>query len=201
MPQRKFALERGGPRRLRVKWGWGSSGVKVFLDDMEVPPAGPHQGDYRLPDGTWVHVDVDAQQSSVDVLRDGQFLPGSRFDPFQQLAVTYVILLGLGVLHAVLAWLPIDSVLPPDIHIPLRSVSLGLAFGYAFLGFAVSKRSKPAMFAAISLFTVEAVCIGFVGLAFAGRKLIIGALLATAAGLIQGLDALREIEISEQPPA
>jgi len=40
-----------------------------------------------------------------------------------------------------------------------------------------------------------------VGLAFAPRKLIIYALLAIAAGLIQGLDALREIEISERPPA
>jgi hypothetical protein len=69
------------------------------------------------------------------------------------------------------------------------------------LGFAVSQRSKAAMFVAISLFTVEGVCVGFVGLAFARRKLIIYALLAIAAGLIQGLDALRDIEISERPPA
>jgi len=198
MPQRKFALERGGPRRLQVKWG--GSGVKVLLDDMEVPRAGPHRGDYRLPDGSWIHVDVDAAQSTIDVLRDGQFLPGTRFDPFHQLAVTFCILYGLSALHAVLAWLPIDSVLPPDVHIPLRSVSLGLAVAYAVLGFAVSKRSKAAMFAAISLFAVEGLCVGFGGIELASRKLIIYALLAIAAGLLQGLDALREIEISERQP-
>jgi hypothetical protein len=70
----------------------------------------------------------------------------------------------------------------------------------AILGFAVSKRSKAAMFAAIALFAVEGLCAGFGGLAFASRRLIIYTLLAIAAGLLQGLDALREIEISERQP-
>ena len=57
-----------------------------------------------------------------------------------------------------------------DVHIPLRSVSLGLAIAYAVLGFAVSKRSKAAMFAAISLFAVEGLCAGFGGLAFISER-------------------------------
>lgn len=57
----------------------------------------------------------------------------------------YCILYGLSALHAILAWLPIDSVLPPDVRTLRCSVSLGLAVAYA-LGFAFSQRSKAAMF-------------------------------------------------------
>lgn len=196
MPKRRFALERGGPRRLQVQWG--HKGLKVFLDGLEVPPSGPHRGDYRLPDGSWIHVDMDAQSSTVDVLRDGQFLPGTRFDPFYQVTIAYAIVLALAGLHAVLAFLPFEQWIPEAAGLPLKTIAWALAAVFALLGLAARQRSKAALMAAIALFSIEGIVFAFMALAFPGRRLIIYGLLAVAAGLIQGLDGIREIEVSEK---
>jgi len=199
MPQRRFALERGGPRRLRVQWG--REGLKVFLDELEVPPAGPHPNDYRLPDGSWVHVDVDPRFSTVDVLRDGDFLPGTRFDPFHQLAVAYGILFALAALHAVLIVVPLERVMPAALGRSLGPFCVALAALYALLGWGVLLRSKAALIGGITLFVAEGVVFGTVALAFPARRLVIYALLAVGAGLLQGLDALRVLALSEKSPA
>jgi hypothetical protein len=196
MPKRKFALERGGPRRLQVQWG--HRGLKVFLDGLEVPPSG--RNDYRLHDGSWVHVDVDAE-GAVDVLRDGQFLPGTRFDPFYQVLVASAIVLALAALHLALAFLPLAQWLPEAAGLPLKAIAWVCAILYALLGLAARQSSKAALMAAIALFSIEGFIFVIVTPAFSGRRLIFYGLLAVLAGLIQGIDGLREIEISEKGPA
>jgi len=199
MPKRRFALERGGPRRLQVQWG--RTGVKVFLDGLEVPPSGSHRNDYRLPDGSWVHVDVDAQSSTVDVLRDGQFLPGTRFDPFYQATIAWAIVLGLAAVNVVLAFLPFEQWIPEAAGLPLKTIAWALAAVFALLGLAARQRSKAALMAAIALFSIEGIVFAFVTMQFPGKRAAIYCLLAIGAGLIQGLDGIREIEISEKGPA
>jgi hypothetical protein len=169
------------------------------LDGLEVPPSG--RNDYRLPDGSWVHVDVDYQSNTVDVLRDGQFLPGTRFDPFYQVTIAYAIVLALAVVNAALSFLPLDRWLPDAAGLPVKTIAWALAAAFAFLGLAARQRSKIALMAAIALFGIEGILFVLVAVAFPARKLVIYGLLAIAAGLIQGLDGIREIESSEKGPA
>jgi hypothetical protein len=132
MPKRRFALERGGPRRPLIQGG--HTGLKVFLDGLEVPPSGSHRNDYRLPDGSWVHVDVDSQSSTVDVLRDGQFLPGTRFDPFHQVTIAWAIVMALAAANAALAFLPLDQWIPETAGLPVKTIAWTLAAAFADLG-------------------------------------------------------------------
>jgi hypothetical protein len=144
---------------------------------------------------------VDYQSNTVDVLRDGQFLPGTRFDPFHQVTIACAIVLAIAAANVALAFLPLDQWLPEAAGLPVKTIAWALAAAFAALGLAARQRSKIALMAAIALFVIEGLAFAFVTPMFPGKRVSIYALIGIGAGLIQGLDGIREIEISEKGPA
>ena len=105
VPTRRFAIDRGAAKRLSISWERGGRTLRVFLDGLELPSTMPAGNDFRLPDGRPLAVDVDAASGTVDVICDGDFLPGTRFDPHHQLLLAYVTLFLVGTLHIAVAFL------------------------------------------------------------------------------------------------
>src|SRR5512138_1146217 len=92
MPKRKFALERGGPKQLRVSWRRGLRDFEVALDGAgawRLEPAAVRAGAaVTLPGGATLRVQwVKRRWWSIgfrDALRlerDGVPVPGSDLDP------------------------------------------------------------------------------------------------------------------------
>ncbi len=91
MATRKLALERGGPRRLRIRWGWRMREIEVSLDGQawKLDRAGLLAGtSVTIPDGSrlfvrrlrrrWWSV---ALRDDLVVELDGVPVPGSDGDP------------------------------------------------------------------------------------------------------------------------
>lgn len=93
MARRRFALERGGAKRLEVRWRWPRRDARVSLDGAPLGPpldraAFVRGGTFALPDGAalrvrwakpaWWSVGLGAE---LQVERQGVPLPGSDGDP------------------------------------------------------------------------------------------------------------------------
>src|SRR6185436_19043277 len=112
MPVRRFAIDRGEPKRLTVKWSVGGRSAEVLLDGNPLVPIEPGGLRYRLPDGRPLAVSIEAETGNLDVIRDGEFLPGTRFDPHHQVFLAYATLFALAALHCLVPLLPLERVLP-----------------------------------------------------------------------------------------
>jgi len=197
MPRRSYALARGESKRLKVQWDrYGRT--RVFLDSNELAPASSSPPRYRLPDGSVLALHVD--EGGLDILRDGERLPGSRFDPQHQLFVAVSVLLAVAVLHFVVQWIPLKQWLPRDF--PLNDYwgwapAVGLA--YLVLGFLLYYRSRAALYTAMTLSFVEASALMTLYLMYAHDahvKLAL-AMFAPFAMLFVGNDALDQLKPRE----
>lgn len=91
MASRSYALERGGPKVLRLTWGRGLRDFEVALGDrrLRLDPAAVRAGtSATLPDGSALHVRYArrsfwsiAFRDDLHVERDGVPVPGSDGDP------------------------------------------------------------------------------------------------------------------------
>jgi hypothetical protein len=92
MKKLRLALDRGGPRRLEVRWGQGPSGGLVLLDSAEVATFDPSRlatgVSVALPDGTALRIERSPRRWWSVALRDdllvdrqGVPVPGSDGDP------------------------------------------------------------------------------------------------------------------------
>jgi hypothetical protein len=162
MPSRRYALEHGGPKRLEVRWQGHGEDLKVFVDNCEVQPLKPFATDYRLPDGSLLSItDIsEGEQFEMALLRDGQFVPGTRFDPAFQVQVASVTLLVAGAVHIVVPFVLGDWLRQLAAGLPIVSTLpvVGLVLGG--LGLGVMKRSKIAVMIATLLFGAEVLALG-----------------------------------------
>jgi hypothetical protein len=154
MPERLYALARGESKRLKVKWNRRGQ-VRVFLDSNELAPTGSHPPSFRLPDASVITAYLDPD--GLDILRDSERLPGSRFDPQHQIFISAATLVILAVAHFAIPWIPLRQMLPRDF--PSNELSgwapvAGLL--YLAFGFLVYRRSRAALWAAMSVWFVEA---------------------------------------------
>jgi hypothetical protein len=200
VPTRRFAIDRGGAKRLTVSWGRGGRDLRVLLDSFELVPTAFGGKDFRLPDGRTLMVDVDSANGTVDVICDGAFLPGTRFDPEHQLFLAYVMLFLLAAAHVALPFLPIDSWLPDAEGLPLGAAGLALAAFYGLAGAAVARRSRIGLYLATSAVTLEGGLLASV-LFLAGFehvKLLL-VLFLPLAPLLTGISALDALQHQDQP--
>jgi hypothetical protein len=197
MPQRTYALAHGETKRLKVRWDrYGRT--RVFLDSNELAPASSSPPRYRLPDGSMLALHVD--EGGLDILRDGERLPGSRFDPHHQLFVAVSVLLAVAVFHFAVQWIPLEQWLPRDF--PLNGYfgwasAVGLV--YLVLGFLLYHRSRAALYTAMALSFVEAAALATLYLMYAHDAHFKLALLLFApfALLFVGSDALDQLKPRE----
>ncbi len=163
MSVRSYALARGEPKRLKVEW-WGGfrypngdyepGHARVFLDSNEIAQTGSDPLEYRLPDGSVIALFFD--NGELDVLRDGERLPGSRFEPRHQLFVGVATLLLIAAGHFAVWWMTRQHTLPRGFHLSqLAGWAPAAGLAYLGLGILVYYRSRAALWGAMAAWVVE----------------------------------------------
>jgi hypothetical protein len=204
MPHRRFALERSGPKRLKVSWRPNWIDLQVSLDGLEVGRLADKTDlkfgrDFDLPDGSKLRVQL---TNRLVILRDGKPLPGSPTDPATILALSsgLIFFIGggntlVGLLAEVIGNREFSEIFGwPD-------VLGGLVF--LALGFGVRKRSRSALGLAVALLAVILMIRGVGTLAAISqgtRAPGMGGIVLGIIFLIQiakGFRAIRELEAQE----
>jgi hypothetical protein len=169
-----YALEPGGEKRLQVSWKGLYKETSVYLDDQLV---GTIQGqkalaagqDFTLIDGSLLHVQLVSKvfNTELQVLRNGQPLPGSASDPQARLKAAYAITYFIAGLNLVLGI--IATLFQVEILLELGIGFYSILFGLVFLVLAifVQRRSLAALIIAIVIFIIDGV-LGFVFSIMAG---------------------------------
>ncbi len=174
MAKLMFALEPGGEKRLQVSWKGLYKETSVYFDDQLV---GTIQGqkalttgqDFTLIDGSTLHVQLVSKvfNTELQVLRNGQPLPGSASDPQARLKGAYTItyfIAGLNLVLGIVATLfQVELLL--ELGIGIYSILFGLIF--LVLAIFVQRKSMAALIIAIILFIGDGV-LGFVFAILAG---------------------------------
>ena len=202
MPKQTYAVEPGGPKQLEISWKgmWKDFTVK-FNDQVLGTLSGQKElkagRQFALPDGSTLSVQLVQKFSSAElqVLRNGQPLPGSSSDPESRLKNAYGIVFfvaGLNIVLGLIATLFRVEFLQA-IGIGFFSIIFGLVF--LVLGFFVKKRSLIALILAIVVFALDGI-LGLVLSVMAGVEPGIGGLFARVIliiPMIQGVPAIRDL--------
>ena len=162
MPKQSYALEAGGKKRLELFWKGMFNNLNVVLDGQSIGVI-PNQKalsqgqTFELEDGSTLKVQLvrSLMATEVQVLREGEPLPGSASDSQSRYKNAYLIvyfIAGLNLLLGVLASL-FNVALLQQLGIGFGSILLG--FVYLVLGFFVQKKSSLALILAIVLFAAD----------------------------------------------
>ena len=203
MPKQAFALERDGPKRLEVSWKGRWKDVAIQLDGETIGTI-PGQKElsagqeFQLPDGSILTVQLIKKLTAVELqlLRDGQPLPGSATDPETMLKGAYVILFFIAGLNIVLG--SIAYLFQAE---TLQRMGMGfysIIFGVVFLvlGRFVRRRSLAALVIAIVIFVLDSI-LSFVLAGSQGYTSNVVEMVARAfllLPMIQGIGAIRAIK-------
>ena len=169
MAKQSYALEVGGPKRLEISWkgAWKNTTIQLdgnvigVVDGQKKLSAGQ---EYLLPDGTGLKVQLVKKFLGVElqVLREGEPLPGSASDPETRIKTAYGIIFFVAGLNLVL------GILAVALQVEfLQTLGLGfysIIFGMAFLvaGFFVKRRSLAALVVAIVILALDGI-VGIIG--------------------------------------
>lgn len=198
-----FALEPGGENRLQVSWKGMYKETSVFLDGQLV---GTIQGqkalvsgqDFTLIDGSLLHVQLVSKvfNTELQVLRNGQPLPGSASDPKTRLKTAYIIT------YFIAGWNLILGLIATLFQVEfLQELGIGfysLVFGLIFLVLAIfiQRKSLAALIIAIVIFIADGV-LGFVFAAMGGAAPSTAGVLGRIFLLIpmfQGIGAIKALK-------
>jgi len=164
MPKQSFALEVGGEKRLEVSWKGLYKDVTISLDGNSVGVI-PNQKalsagqEFRLIDGSTIKVQLVSKLMSTElqVLRNGQPLPGSLSDPQTRLKNAYAMVYFVAGLNLVLGFASFlfNVEFLQQIGIGFGSIIFGLVF--LVLGFFVQRKSAVALILAIVVFALDGI--------------------------------------------
>jgi hypothetical protein len=206
MARREYALERGGPKELRLRWGWGMKdfearlGAAAWKLDRPALEAGAR---LVLPDGStlllqrpsrpWYSMD---SRGHLIVERNGLPVPGSDGDPrvVGRRAASLILLFGLvrfAVAGAMIATQPAGSALASNLAIV---AALGLALLVLGILAALGKRT-PVLVAAV-VFGLEALAVIATGSAANPGGVVIQALV-----IVHLVRAWRRMEPRQPQPS
>ncbi len=166
MPTKKYAMEKGEPKRLEISWKgiWKIKNFTVHLDGNNIGLIANRKElkagrEFALIDGSILKVQLVKKLLSAElrVLRDGQPLPGSASDPGQRLRVAYGIVFFIGGVTIGLGL--ITELLQVGF---LQQVGFGfdsIIYGgfFLLLGFFVKRRSMLALGIAVGLFVLDGI--------------------------------------------
>ncbi len=207
MAKQSFALEAGGQKRLEVSWKGLYKNIAVALDGNAIGMI-PDQKtlqkgqEFRLVDGSTIKVQLVNKfySTELQVLRNGQPLPGSASDPETRLKNAYLMvyfIAGLNLVVGLLAFLLRVDFLQ-QAGFGLGSVLFGLVF--VALGFFIQRRSTFALIVAIVLFAVDGLA-GVALAAAAGYSPSVGGLIVRVLFLIPMIQGLGAIKMLKAAPA
>jgi len=207
MPKQSFALEEGGEKRLEVSWKGVYKDVTISLDgssvgvipDQKALSAGQ---EFRLLDGSTLKVQLVSKlmATELQVLRNGQPLPGSSSDPQARLKNAYYMGSFVARLNLVLGFVSFlfNVEFLQQIGIGLGSVIFGLVF--LALGFFVQRKSIVALILAIVIFALDGI-LGIVFAAFQGSNPGSGGLIARIfliIPMVQGVGAIKALKAKDE---
>lgn len=205
MPKQSYAFEPGGEKRLTIAWK-GAYAYKDFTVTLDNSILGviPDQKalssgqEFRLLDGSILKVQLVKKftANEVQVLHNGQPLPGSSSDPHAKLKNAAYMVFFIGGLNFFLGIITLLF----DIEF-LRALGVGFfstIFGLVFLllGFFVWRRSSIALILAIAIFALYGLLALFISVS-GGYNPGIGGLLARFLFLIpmiQGVGAIKTLK-------
>jgi hypothetical protein len=210
MAKYKFALDKGGPKRLELDYSLGFKNLKVRVDGREVGVIQTkkewEQGrSFKLADGSTLNVQLTKSglSTGLTVLRDGWPVPGSNTDPYKRLSEAYsaaffVAFVNLAIgLGGVL--FQVDFLL--ELGLGWFSVIFGLVF--VGLGFGIRAKSKLALGAALAILVLDSALTVYATLlgGFGGTPYVSGIFVRIAIlwMLWRGFDAISMLEAG--PPS
>ncbi len=207
MPKKKFALEAGGPERLSLQWSglWKNMQVELdgeLLGTIENSAALKAGKDFQVPSGGTLSVQLKQSfgNTELQVLLNGEPLPGSASDPEQRFNTAVTLLMAIGGLNMVagLVVMIFDVQFLAQIGIGMESLVIGALF--LGLGFAAQKkRSMVALALGVGLFALTSVFSIIGAMSVTGRPPI-GALIFRVflfMGMFKGFGALKELKAKE----
>ena len=203
MPKQKYALEERGEKRLEISWKalWKDTTIKLDGNPVGVIPnqkeltAGKT---FKLPDGSKLSIQLVRKFSAAELqlLRNGQPLPGSATDPVFKHKLAYGVVYFIAGLNLVLGLVAtlfqVEFLYTMGIGLP--SILFGLVF--LALGFFVMRLSTLALILASIIFALDGI-LGIVLTVAAGYSPGIVGIIARIFLLIpmvQGIGAIREIQ-------
>ncbi len=206
MQKMTYALEPGGPKRLEVSWKamWKDFTVKV--DDRVVGTVSGHKQlregkQFRLKDGSTLSFKLRNKLSGVEleILHDGQPLPGTSADPATRLKNAYGVVFFVAVLNTFLGMSAVLFEIPllQTLGVGFPSAIFGLVF--LVLGFFVKGKSQLALVLAVVVFVVDGI-LSIVFATMAGVTPSAGGILARIfliVPMIQGIPAIRTLKQRE----
>ena len=210
MTKQSYSFEPGGPKRLELSWKGFYKNMTLKLDGMqigEVPDSKTLAAgqEFRLVDGSIIKVQMvsNLAGTEIQVLRNGQPLPGSASNPETRIKTAVGIIFfiaGLNILIGLIA-----TFASSDILDQIGVSWINLIFGAFFLvmGFLVRKHSKVALIISIVVFALDAV-LGIIGSILAGvTPSIFGLLMRVILiiPMIQAVGAITQLKQKSNPPA
>jgi hypothetical protein len=166
MPTKKFAIERGGPERIEVTWKGIWKELKVSFDGREL---GSIEGGMKavkqgkqfvLPDGGTLDVKLVSgfANTYLQLLRNGQPLPGSGSDPAEQLKVAWGMIFFIAALNGVVGLIAIVTGSEMLANLGIGWPAIVLAAFYAGLALLVKHyRSSIALGIAVVVFGIDGI--------------------------------------------
>lgn len=164
MPNRTFALEPDGPKRLSIAWTGMWKNITVTLDDQLVGEIENQRAlkagqRFELPDGSAVSVKLKTGLSTeLEVTRNGVPVPGSDTHPQERVNVATGVLgfiAGLSTVVGLVAELGQVGFLL-EVGVGLASVISGLLFA-VFTYLVGWRNSQVALIIAIALFALDGI--------------------------------------------
>jgi hypothetical protein len=203
MPKQSYPLEKDGPRRLELTWKvlWKDLNVRLDGESIGVIPTHRELTDgkeFTLPDQSILKVRLIDRfyLTDLQVLRDGQPLPGSASDPLARLRIAYILLYLIAGLNLALGLAA--ELFQFDFLLAMGMGPVSLVFGLVMLALAffVQRRSRLALVLAMLILAVD----GLIGVALAITQgyppsiagFVVRLLLIVA--MFPGLGAIRELK-------
>jgi hypothetical protein len=207
MPSKRYALERGGARRLEIAWQnpWKNMSIRLDGQDLGTIPSRQELlagRQFALPDSSILKVQLVRRSidTELHVLRNGRPVPGSYTDPLARYQLAYGVVLGITGAYLGLGMISVltHSAFLQGIGVDTHSVILGAIF--TLLAFYVKRRSAVGLGAAAVILIAD----GLAATVFAilgGRApallgLVIRGMLVFP--MIDGIRAIRELKHEEE---
>ncbi|MFH0865811.1 MAG: hypothetical protein V1904_06430 [Bacteroidota bacterium] len=159
MSRKRYSLVKGGPKEIEISWGFAWRNFTVRQNGQII---GTVSTQHELKEGRqfslsdesflWVKLNIGFGKAGLDVLHNGQPLPGSDSDPAQKIKNAFGILLFVAVINTLVGALLITTVRE------LAAIGYGIVlYGLIFIGLAmgVKKRSPAALIIAIVLLIID----------------------------------------------
>lgn len=175
MPKRSFSLREGEPPSIELVWRGIWKEIQVshegrLLGTIPNQKALKEGATFTLPDGSELHVKLaTGMQAELQVLRNGQPLPGSGSDPAVRLKAAAGVVWFIAGMSAVLGLVAVLGKVEVLQQLGLGWESVGFGVLFAVLAWFVGKRSKVALGIALALFILDTVLSLVVMMKMSGR--------------------------------